>query len=64
MSVELSKVKEGSKTSKGCEFLKLTSETKGLRKLEKVMEKVIEFKELRRVRTLYLLLFVRLTCMR
>ena len=55
MSVELFKVKQYSKTSKGFEFLKLTAKRKVLQNLKmswKKSLKVMEFEELKRVQTL------------
>ena len=55
MSVELFQVKKYSKTSKGFEFLKLTAKSKVLENLKRSWKKswkVMEFEELKRVRTL------------
>ena len=55
MSVELFKVKKCSKTSKGFELLKLTAKPKVLKNSKKSWKKswkVMEFEELKRVRTL------------
>ena len=62
MSVELFKVKQYSKTSKGFEFLKLTAKHKVLQNLKRSWKKslkVVEFEELKRVRTLghYVIIF-------
>ena len=57
VSVKLFKVKKCSKTSKGFEFLKLTSKPKVLKKSKKSW-KVMEFEDLKIVRTLELTIYI------
>ena len=55
MSVELFKVKQCSKTSKGFEFLKMAAKLKVFENLKRSCKKswkVMEFEKLKRVRTL------------
>ena len=61
MSVELFKVKKCSRASKGFEFLKLAAKPNILENLKRSWKKlweVMEFEELKRLRTLYMLTIV------